>query len=300
MRPHQDHMMIYERMLTQDELNKQKNLPKELQLLQHRDEIFLPLDGLFVFPWQSKNDETFAFTGFDEFVTAQCLFGASLKGRDARSVLHSLIKHDITFEGGEKIEFIEFDFDKANPYEDMLLREFEKHVALMKKFSSTQPPVVRYHLPYLDYVLFGVELFISGRITLNALGELFSTIFKKKNQYVERIQKICADQNVKIIIESPFANLFGTIESKIDKIEELYSQHDEEYKDKVHAILKELNISTKEVNLDNYDTTEVIAAIILKALNVSIDEVDPNNIERVESADGKACCIVWINYKKFV
>lgn len=256
----------------------------------HRDEVFLQQEGLYVYPWLSRHDDTFQFTGFDEFVTAGCMFGASLKGNDQEGYSTALIKHDIKFSGPtQKLEEIVFDFEQANPYEEMLFQEFDKYASYMKKLSSRQTgqkPKLRYHLPYLDYILFGVELFIRGRITLHALDELFITIFRKKDQHVKRIQDICEKHEIDVVIESPFINLFGPIEgSRLDSSTTRLS-----ISDSLDALFESRNHQSEDSEADNESPqeTEMLARTILGRLNLGCEEIDPSKIDQDNQRQNEA------------
>lgn len=208
----------------------------------HREEIFLPIIferkdqniGLYFYPWISKNSNSFKFAGFRQYVTAGCLFGSSLKGMDQHGSSFELIKHDIKFFSEQKIELIIYNPEAPNPYEQMLFSEFEKQCLLIDSFSKLgQPKHLLFHLPYYDYVLFGVELFIRGRITFDALDSFFKMIFAKRDEYISKISEICKRHNINVRIESPFDNLFGSIDDQTD-----ISQF----------ILRKLNLSSEEVS----------------------------------------------------
>jgi hypothetical protein len=185
-----------------------------------REEIFVPFVfdmpndeafGLYMCPWLSHNGK-FTFKGFNQFVVAGCMIGSRLKGLDDHGARFDLIKHDIKFWDKQKITQIIFEQD-ANPYEEMLFFEFERLAYLMAKLSCERAGKnLYYHLPYYDYMLFGVELFIRGRMTLDALGQLFKIIFEQKDVHIEKIRDICKKYDIQVIIESPFENLFGQMD----------------------------------------------------------------------------------------
>jgi hypothetical protein len=191
-----------------------------------RDEVFRPLIfnnensddqfGLYVLPWLSNNDKSFEFSGFTNYVMAGCLFGSGISGVDQHVGRHSLVKHDPQFFPGQKIIKITCDTATQSPYEAMLKVELEKCAVLMKQFSERgSPTTLNYHLPYYDYMLFGVDLFIIGRINLKALNSLFKNILTKKNQVADEVRAIFNKHGINAIIESPFDNLFGTIDRSI-------------------------------------------------------------------------------------
>ncbi len=189
-----------------------------------RDEVFLPVFlgngeekqfGFYIYPWLSSNKDNFEFSGFSQFVVAGCIFGSSLKGQDDNGCIFPLIKHDIKFYPTQKIVAIDFN-QEFGPYEHMLFSEFEKQTLLMKKFGKKNEKIqLYYHLPYYDYILFGVELFVRGRITLPALNSLFQVIFQRKSQHKEQIRKICEANDILVKIESPFENIFGKLPENV-------------------------------------------------------------------------------------
>lgn len=211
----------------------------------HRDEIFLPIvfhnqdkkqqTGIYLYPWISSNKGKFTPSGFTQYVTAGCLFGSSLKGMDQHGLSFELIKHDIKFFREQKIQLIDYNPDTPNPYEQMLFCELEKSCLLINAFSKPdQPKRLLFHLPYYDYVLFGVELFIRGRITFDALDTFFKLIFAKREEYLTKINELCEAHSIEVRIESPFDNLFGsTPKENITKF-----------------ILGKLNLSSNETSPD--------------------------------------------------
>jgi len=209
----------------------------------HRDEILLPITfeakeqnlGLYFYPWLSKKDRTFIPTGFTQYITAGCLFGSSLKGMDQHGANLELVKHDIKFFPDQKITIINYDPDASNPYEQMSFSEFEKLCHLINIFARPgQPKNLLFHLPYYDYVLFGVELFVRGRIEVDALDSFFKIIFAKREEYLRKINAICKEHDIEVHIESPFDNLFGPPPVKPEEI--------------TSFILKTLNLSLEEVS----------------------------------------------------
>lgn len=211
----------------------------------HREEAFLPLHlhankqqiGVYVYPWLPKYQNNFEFSGFSQFVMAGCLFGHGLKGIDQLGgTFPALLKHDIKFFPNQKVEYILYDLEELSPYEAMLFSELKKLMHLIDIFSKpNQPKRLLYHLPYYDYVLFGVELFIRGRITLTALEMLFNAIFEKKEEHIKKITTICEHHNVEVEIQSPFENIFGSLNINNDLTK---------------TILNLLQLSIKEVSPD--------------------------------------------------
>lgn len=197
-----------------------------------REEVFLPLVfkskkqralGHYVFPWLSINNSKAVFSGINQFVTAGCMFGPNLQARDQHGYAHPLIKHDIQFFDKQKIGWITYDPKALNHYEQMVFVELEKLCCMIDLFSKPEAPKeLLFHLPYYDYILFGVELFIRGRMTFSALENFFQMVLEKKASYTARVEKICKRHNINVTIKSPFDNLFDP--SRTDDIKSLLSQ----------------------------------------------------------------------------
>lgn len=172
--------------------------------------------GFYVYPWLTEDhgiSRNFKFSGFTRFVTAGCMFGSILKGIDDKNGAElNLIKHNIKFHSSQKIEKIAFNPKAPNAYEEVLFCELNKLLLFIDKLSEVdQPKQLYYHLPYYDYILFGMELFIRGRMTLSALDKFFQIIMHKRTAHIEKIVQMCTPHGIKSIIESPFENLFGQV-----------------------------------------------------------------------------------------
>ncbi len=184
------------------------------------EEIFWPLtfvetrktEGLYVYPWLSKPTENFMFDeGFECFVSAGCMFGSGLIGRNQKDESFAFIKYGKEFFEEEVITNV-INESGPSPYEEMLFSEFKRYLVLIKKLSAKNvEPELFYHLPYYDYILFGVMLFARGRIILPALKNLIKIIAKKTEEHADRIIRMCNNEGVQINIVSPFQNLFGDL-----------------------------------------------------------------------------------------
>ena len=213
-----------------------------------REEVFFPLVvrnnlqnlGFYVYPWLSTNNaidfQKFIFSGFKRFVTVGCMFGSTLKGIDQHGARLDLIKHDIEFHPLQKIVTIEYSHS-SNQYEEVMFNELEKLLMLINHLSDKSTPrQLYYHLPYYDYMLFGIELFIRGRMELAALEQFFKAIILKTVEHVNRIKEICKRHAIHCIIRSPFENLFGRLKFKGEDI-------------KFHNIARMINEDPKKISI---------------------------------------------------
>jgi len=210
-----------------------------------REELFFPFSlpdsqqrkiGFYLYPWLSSGDQNLIFGGFKQFVFASCILGSSLKGVDQNRGLIELIKHDIEFHPFQKIVEIDVNLSSFSAYETASFSELKKLTFLMRQLSKKDEAVqLYYHLPYLDYMLFGVSLFIRGRITLKALNDFFRAILIRKEEYIQELEKIFHQQGISLQVASPFENLFGILPKPSDH---------EQY---ATLILNKLNIPAAEI-----------------------------------------------------
>ena len=213
----------------------------------HREEIFLPVvlssgterPGLYLYPWISKRKHPFGFSGFNQFVTAGCLFGANLEGVDQDGNHFSLINHHLRLKPGQRIDKIYYDEDVASPYEQLLFAEMGKQCVLIDTLAKAERPKrLLFHLPAYDYILFGIQLYINNKLSYEALDSFIKLIFIKRNLYKKTIGAICGEHAIDVSFASPFDNLFGTLifeegitETILTKICITESDHDmESYK----------------------------------------------------------------------
>lgn len=177
-----------------------------------KEEVFLPIPqaGLYVYPWLSSGSDNAPFeqfSGFERFCFAGCIFGSSLQGQDSNGYSTPLIKHDVIFY--KEINKIDFNPLAKIPYEEELFVELNRIAGFIKAYGTKdkQPELV-YHLPYLDYILFGIELFIRNKLTFSALHSFVKTVLKQMNIHIEKVTDTCKQQNISLQILSPFENLF--------------------------------------------------------------------------------------------
>jgi hypothetical protein len=178
----------------------------------HRDSCFFQdnLSQLHVFPWKAgaskEPDDSLVPlqpVKFKEFVLANCLFGANLRGIDDNGRKYPLIDHDLKVQ--DVITDIELG-DGLHPYETMVFACFEKLAPLMKSISD-ENFTVRYHLPVIDYMLYGLHSYISGIMSLSAFEKYVETVAERGNQHKKILKNIAIKNGLTLTIESPFDGL---------------------------------------------------------------------------------------------
>lgn len=185
-----------------------------------REEVYFPFKfaykntnwGYYINPWM-KEIPVETFKGFQNFVTCGCLFGTSLIATNDEDHSFPLIQHNINF---GKIKRIYYSA-RNNAYEEVLTFEINRLIGFVQRFSSKdRQSIVLYHLPYYDYLLFGIKLFIQNSITVDQLMLLANLIKEKKRVFETKIAEHLSGHNIEIRIQSPFDNLFGKWNDDLD------------------------------------------------------------------------------------
>lgn len=187
-----------------------------------RDEIFLPLlfgdtadHALYFYLWIAKANAPFSnFSGFSQFVTAGCMFGASLQAITHEGETLELINHQIRLRPGQVITSLRYDDSAGNPFEQVLFSEFEKNCLIIKALTKdNEAKRLLYHLPSHDYMLFGIELFVRHQMTYDALDTFIKAVLAKKELYKEFLRTLCHQHGIEVTFQSPFEKLFGELDS---------------------------------------------------------------------------------------
>lgn len=205
-----------------------KVLPGDMRVITNRDknEVFfaLPVDGptsgSYLYPWLSSPISSASaaqapFAGCTQFVSALCLFGASLSGKDANDYAIPLIKHDIAFAPGQKIRAIQKHSD--NLYYKTLMQEELKHtLKIIKHHAAPSTPSntiqLSMHVPYVDYILFGVRLYLRNQMRLSALKSLAVMVLEEKAEYQAIIEAQCKAAGITVKVVSPFERLIEGVD----------------------------------------------------------------------------------------
>lgn len=181
-------------------------------LRRHSDTIFFPIDlgansPFYIYPWLSDKTSvlTETFPKIKQFVMANCLFGASILGVDYQGNKYPLIDHHL--EVKDIIINIEVD-ENVHPYEDMSFSALQGLLPLIQKIGDENFSI-RYHLPVIDYILYGVHLYISGKVTFDAFKTFVEQVKERGRKHKEIIINIAKRTGINIDVESPFDNLFS-------------------------------------------------------------------------------------------
>lgn len=179
--------------------------------------------GSYVYPWRSSTSDAepvspAVFAGCKQFVSASCLFGASLSGEDANGYAIPLIKHDIEFASGQQIGAIRVHSDNLY-YKNLMQEDLKQTLKIIQHYEAPstagKPTQLLMHVPYLDYILFGVRLYLRNQMTLEALKSLAKVVLDEKKAYQAIIQSQCDAAGIAVKIVSPFEGLIEGIDMSL-------------------------------------------------------------------------------------
>jgi hypothetical protein len=181
----------------------------EKPLRRHSDVVFLPISAsaspLYIHPWVSTSDPVSGpFPKIKEFVMTNCLFGGSILGIDEQENRYPLIDHKLHV--SDMITRIVVD-ESIHPYEAMSFAALEGLFPVMAQ--SGRDFIIRYHLPVIDYMLYGIHLYISGKIAFGALEDFVEQVKIRGQKHRTIVQALAEKSGIVIKIESPFDNLFA-------------------------------------------------------------------------------------------
>ena len=228
-----------------------------------REEVFLPIVfepgckpdrvGVYLYPWATKSIKSLSFSGFTQFVTAGCLFGACMRGYTTEGVEPiKFLDHHLQFQPDQCITSIVYDHEERNPFEMVVMSECKKICLLIDSFVKTgERKKLLYHLPAFDYILFCINLFIQKHMTYSALDDFIKSCLLKQVSYKQQITEICIAHNIDITFHSPFDNIF----------------YDVDLDDPTSSILSKINLNPLD---SSYSEASLVAICIEKLKTNSV------------------------------
>ncbi|MBY0544255.1 MAG: hypothetical protein K2Q14_01765 [Gammaproteobacteria bacterium] len=279
--------------------------------------------GIYLYAWLDSNKNFNdpkqgkgwgEFEGFQQYVTAGCLFGSCLVGYDERGLAHKLIKHNIDLEG-HTIQNVGIEFKELHPYEAMLFYELDNWMSLLNSFADQDTPKkLLYHLPCYDYILFGISLYLKKDMTEDALSQFVLLVLERAKLHREKITEICKLHGIEVSIHSPFEALFenGSYAYDIGSDLNVFSASPREcsvamqeeiveplelFPGNNDNIVSENESSSEEVNLDTWglDILEKLGWDINALKKISEEELVKIYLNKICSSNSELGA-VWTEY----
>ena len=166
----------------------------ELSTREFRNEVYYPvafvkngdpIGGAYLHIWQSGISEQLKLpraplneAPIKEFYTGGCLFGSSLYGIDQNGYKHSLTSPHYEIDDDVFIQSIECPFS-GHPDELLTMQSLVNKVPLMKALGHEKNIILRFHLPLSNYILYGLNWFLLGKMSHDAFVE-YTNIVKAR------------------------------------------------------------------------------------------------------------------------
>lgn len=241
---------------------------------QRRTEIFLPFSfkkeeiSIYIYAWVSKSikDKSISFDTVDNFITAGCIFGSRLKARDEITKnLFTFIRMDMDFFSDKKIKSLNLENFPLSTYELFLFNELERLAKLIYSLSSKAfKKNLIYHFPYYDYIIFASILFVRDILSYEAFDSFYQIILTLSNLYIARITDIFQAYDINVKIESPYQNIFGSLDFRLRYTTD--------------AILTQLDIVLDKISKSSGDPIEEERKLIQNCWNkLSLNSLDSNH-----------------------
>lgn len=225
---HDDHSLI----------SRFSHTPSAICVERYREEYYLPMaymwknkpiGGNYLHIWQSGTVSQLKDARLSikqqpvkEFFTGGCMFGSTLYGIDQFGKRHPLTSpyHEM---GEDSVVQSVTCPHLTHPDEIVTRESLVNSIALMKVLGQGQETVLRYHLPLINYLIYGINWFLKGKLSKKALGEYVSLVKERSADQQAMIEKIGRDSNVRVNVSSTLEPL-GLAESPSERIlENLFS-----------------------------------------------------------------------------
>lgn len=173
-----------------------------------RSEVYIPVavfqndklqGGTYAYIWrccsneQSEKTRTQAISKAPvrSIVTGMCMFGTNIAGIDQHGCRHPLTNTFYSLPAGARIESIDLETDSLHPYEQMMLRTFDLQLPMLKALGCGLSQKVFYQSVHAEYVLYGINAYIRGEMTLNALNSYAGHVRDRVKLIREAIEHSC-------------------------------------------------------------------------------------------------------------
>lgn len=133
---------------------------------------------------------------FKEFFTGGCLFGVPLYGIDQDGMKHSLTNPYYEIPMTSIMQSIDCPYD-IHP-DEILTRESLVNAIYMIKALGDENVVLRYHLPYSNYVIYGLNWFLKGNMTKQALAQYIELLKERVSSQKSYLQNVSENFDIQI------------------------------------------------------------------------------------------------------
>jgi len=160
-----------------------------------------------------------------EFFAGACMFGATLYGKDQLGQIHPITHPRYVYPDNCVITDIYMQ-NEFHPYEKVSHKTMKNNIPLLKVLGQTETPSVNHHLPIPDYIIYGINSYLSGGMNKDALAKYIRIVKQRGALHSEFIQKNASINNVSINTSSALSPL-GLEQSKPEEaVSDLFKKLD--------------------------------------------------------------------------
>jgi hypothetical protein len=173
-----------------------------------RTEVYMPLvfsrrtellGGMFAYIWrcctnaQMEGEATrpIPLHPVNSLVTGMCMFGANIYGVDQYGDRHPLTNTFYAMPRGRKILSVALTDEGLHPYEQMMLQQFRLQMPMFKAMGGHARQKVFYQSVFEEYVLYGVNLFLRGEMSIAALKAYAHQVRRRTDFIKACISEVC-------------------------------------------------------------------------------------------------------------
>jgi hypothetical protein len=212
--------------------------PSAICVERYREEYYLPMaylyknrpiGGNYLHIWESGTVGqlkvprlSVSLQPVKEFFTGGCMLGSTLYGVDQFGNQHPLTNPYHKMDEGSVVQLVVCPHS-SHPDEIVTRESLRNSVALIKVLGQGYSPVLRYHLPLANYLIYGINWFFQGKLSKAALTQYVDHVKARSAVQRQVIEKIACESDIEINIFSTL-DVLGLAESPSERIlENLFS-----------------------------------------------------------------------------
>ena len=177
---------------------------------QVRSEVYNPLaiesdgnivGGMNAYFWHCNHQDSAQVLSLQQqpvthVVTGMCMFGANLIGVDKEGNHHPLTNTFYQQADSSIIERVNLLGDIHHPYEAMMFDELDQQCKLYKVLGGAEPPQICFQSVIREYLLYGIDRYIHGKMTLSALCAYAQYVEVRANAIKAVVQRVCSENGL--------------------------------------------------------------------------------------------------------
>lgn len=173
-----------------------------------RSEIYLPVayerngvleGGMYAYMWRcesgSGQSPSLLQRPVTSIVTGMCMFGSNIWGVDQHGGKHPLTNTFYAMPEGACVGSVFLDSEGLHPYENMMLRLFDMQLPMLKAMGRGRQKVF-FQAVFEEYVLYGVQLFMRGQMSMLALCDYVDHVRARATDIRRRMSDMCERHGV--------------------------------------------------------------------------------------------------------